>query len=781
MAALECAFVCRETHPEELSALCAVLKVVLKGQLPIQPGEIGRLLQFLSELPAIDPKTAPCDEVVGQIERLSGGQPAPAEWQGLLEHIRQRIAASGVKKSKAIESLLARITQLCDDSVTARLKADDGWADMLRQYVAGLEAVARRAWEKLLAHASAVTPEPPARDWDVDPNSIGINLVADPEGYHREFFRRFFARNAADAWRETMRERIEAVGAAEFDAQRLKWLQVVPDSKPGTLSQFSVNREVLRGLLWTCEHTDNVELARAMRIAAEFFFRKNSPLGRTCVRVLAHARAPNALDELSHLVNQVRSQSQVSLIEAARSLIAERTGVAASDLSDRPLPDSGFNEMGRRIETLSGFRAELVVTDSGSVELRWFKPNGDLQSSLPARVKRDHAAEVRNLKAGVKEVRSTLAAARERLELAPLEQRSWPIDKWRERYIDHPVAGTIGRRIIWKFEQNGNAVVAAFDARSLVDADGRPVNPAPAARVSVWHPLDSSLQEVLAWRDWLHSRRIRQPFKQAHREVYLLTDAERETEVYSNRFAAHVLKQSQFRTLAGARGWKAGYLGGWDGGYEGRASRELPEWRLSAEFWTAGGGDETAHAGGYLYISTDQVRFYRAGSSDPLPLGEVPKVPFSEIMRDVDLFVGVCSVGNDPTWHDGRHAAYWETYAFGELSETARTRRGVLERIIPRLSIAERCQFSDRFLLVRGDIRTYRIHLGSGNVLMEPGNEYLCIVPARGTKTNHDLFLPFEGDERLSVILSKALLLADDASITDRTITSQIRRSAGRH
>lgn len=50
--------------------------------------------------------------------------------------------------------------------------------------------------------------------------------------------------------------------------------------------------------------------------------------------------------------------------------------------------------------------------------------------------------------------------------------------------------------------------------------------------------------------------------------------------------------------------------------------------------------------------------------------------------------------------------------------------------------------------MVRGDLRTYRIHLGSAN------------------------------DERLSLILSKAFLLADDTAITDGTILRQIRRSA---
>ena len=60
-------------------------------------------------------------------------------------------------------------------------------------------------------------------------------------------------------------------------------------------------------------------------------------------------------------------------------------------------------------------------------------------------------------------------------------------------------------------------------------------------------------------------------------------------------------------------------------------------------------------------------------------------------------------------------------------------------------------------------------------------DQYLCIVPARGaaatgTAGTGGLFLPFEGDATLSVILSKAFLLADDTKITDPTIVSQIGR-----
>jgi hypothetical protein len=90
------------------------------------------------------------------------------------------------------------------------------------------------------------------------------------------------------------------------------------------------------------------------------------------------------------------------------------------------------------------------------------------------------------------------------------------------------------------------------------------------------------------------------------------------------------------------------------------------------------------------------------------------------------------------------------------------------------LKIAARCSFADRFLVVRGDLRTYKIHLGSGNILMEPNDQYLCIVPGSNPEGDSKVFLPFEGDRTLSVILSKAFLLAADTKITDPSITFQI-------
>ena len=269
--------------------------------------------------------------------------------------------------------------------------------------------------------------------------------------------------------------------------------------------------------------------------------------------------------------------------------------------------------------------------------------------------------------------------------------------------------------------------------------------------------------------------------------MYLLTDAELATRTYSNRFAGHLLKQHQMNALAHSRGWKNPLRLMVDASYP-PASRDLPLWNLRAEYWVEGAGDnygvDTNDAYTFLYLATDQVRFYSFGGTEPLPLVDVPALVFSEIMREVDLFVGVASVGNDPTWQDTgtgntgtRFGDYWQSYSFGDLSASAQIRAEVLTKLLPRLKIAPRCEIAGRYLIVRGDVRTYKIHLGSSNILMEPNDQYLCIVPGQSKEIGlTTLFLPFEGDSRLSVILSKAFLLADDKKITDPTIVSQIKR-----
>src|SRR5205085_11350109 len=88
----------------------------------------------------------------------------------------------------------------------------------------------------------------------------------------------------------------------------------------------------------------------------------------------------------------------------------------------------------------------------------------------------------------------------------------------------------------------------------------------------------------------------------------LLTDAERQTRLYSNRFASHIVRQHQFAALCRERGWQFNLMGQWDS--YNTPYVDLPEYNLRAEFTVEFPHDErtSAHAI-YMLIATDRVQF----------------------------------------------------------------------------------------------------------------------------------------------------------------------------
>jgi hypothetical protein len=572
------------------------------------------------------------------------------------------------------------------------------------------------------------------------------------------------------------------------------------------------NSNAARGLAWMATCVDHPDVARVLAGFVETSLKKVKGVGPRSPKIatagvyaLSLLEHEAAVTQLAYLKSRVTFKTTLKQIEKALRVAADRAGVSKEDLEEMSVPTFGLDSGGKRVEHFGEARAELSVLN-GEVKLTYFNAKGKQVKAPPASVKQDFADELKELKASVKDIGKMLSATAVRIEKHHLSQKTWEFEVWLERYIHAPLVAAVAKRLIWRFSWDDVHVAGVWHDGSLKDVQGHALDVPASATVSLWHPLDATTDELLAWRDWLQTHYIRQPWKQAHREIYILTDAERGTGTYSNRYAAHILKQHQFNQLCALRGWQNQLRLAVDDTYQ-PARIDLSQWNLRAEYWIEGigeYGDDTTEAGTYLRVATDQVRFYplhaaqnyaQAGEGtyvaqrwreeqvvDPLPLEDIPPLVFSEVMRDVDLFVGVASVGNDPTWQDGgpdgRFVEYWRYYGFGDLTESAQSRKEVLEQLLPRLKIRDRVSINGKFLYVQGDIRTYKIHLGSSNILMEPNDQYLCIVPdTRLSKKGSDVFLPFEGDRTLSLILSKALLLAEDTKIKDNVIVQQIKRN----
>lgn len=612
-------------------------------------------------------------------------------------------------------------------------------------------------------------------------------------------------------WLKSLQPHIQQIGVDTFQQYVAAWFALVahPRTQPAdpkaaavlegysyadgadnAYAMWPVHANILKGLCWLCPTYPSPELVRRLAVVALGSYRKVPGVGPVCIRLgnaalwaLGQIADVESTTQLARLKAKVKLPSAQKSIAKALTAAAAKSGVTPEELEEIAVPDFGLTVVGQRREVLDDFMAELVV-QGNQATLNWFTAAGKPQKSVPKAVKDDYGEALKDLKQTLKDIQGLLPAQRDRIEALYLARKTWPLIDWRERYLDHPLVGTLARRLIWQFEADGSTPSGIWHEGHLVSVTGDSLENLPKdAIVSLWHPIAAAPDTVLAWRTWLVKHQIQQPFKQAHREIYLLTEAEQTTATYSNRFAAHVLKQPQYHAMCQQRGWRdhLRMMNAWE---PDPSVKPLPPWNLRAEFWVTGIGEDyapdlTTDAGAHLYVSTDQVRFYPldVANPTPLPLQDIPALAFSEVMRDVDLFVGVASIGNDPAWVDGgleQHHDYWHTYSFGALSETAQTRRQVLETLVPRLAISDRCTFQDRFLVVRGDLRTYKIHLGSGNILMEPNDQYLCIVPDQRQPTDQ-VFLPFEGDGTTAIVLSKALLLAHDTKIKDPNILGQIK------
>ena len=520
-----------------------------------------------------------------------------------------------------------------------------------------------------------------------------------------------------------------------------------------------------------------------------------------CVWSLGQIGSVRAVMALGRIKRAVRDERLAAQIDKAMTEAAQVAGLPVIDLEELAVPTCGLEEPGRVEVALGDYVATLAI-EAGRARLSFATAAGKPLKSQPAALKGDAAAteEIKALKQAAAEIDKTLPLLKQRLEDSYLSGRDWSWDDWRARWLDHPLAGALARRLVWRLEGAGEPRQVAWDGEALRDRHGAIVPETPDARVRLWHPLMSQDDEIGFWRAFLMQRRIVQPFAQAHRQLYPLTPAERDTELYSNRFAGHILRQHQYMTLAKSRGWSARHKIWADTPNDDPTYKVLPAHGLYAQWWIASpsGDDEPAvtDSQAFVYVHSDRVLFGRRTETgqraEEVALETVDPLVFSEIMREVDLCVAVASIGNDPTWADRgrdayapndwrRHAdEYWTAHANAPPDVGSKVRAEILAQILPSLAFADRFSLDGQALRVQGKLSAYRIHLGSGNIMMDPSGHYLCIVPAGpAASAADDVYLPFEGDRMLSIILSKALMLARDDKITDAGIVAQIRSTIG--
>jgi hypothetical protein len=381
----------------------------------------------------------------------------------------------------------------------------------------------------------------------------------------------------------------------------------------------------------------------------------------------------------------------------------------------------------------------LSLTADGEVELTSTRDGKPLKS-LPADAKKN--PKIAELVERKKDITRIAASTKRSLEQAMCSGdlfRAAELTALMEHALVRPLLG----RLVLKTPSGIGYPNAGGTA--LTNWDGKSVAVKAAEGWSVAHPLD--LLDAGDWPEWqaeCFRTERRQPFKQVFREIYVLTAAETEDGDRSRRYSGHQVNEQQSKALFATRGWST----------RDDISKLYRAANLVASVEFDHGYSTPADAAA---PAIREAVFHRRGDWKALPLADVPKRIFSEVMRDLDLVVSVAHVGGvDP-----------------EATQSTVAMRADLVRETCRLLKLANVKLDGKHALIEGEYGRYSVHLGSGVVHKQPGGS-LCVVPVNAQHRGR-LFLPFTDDDpRTAEMVSKVLLLARDKDIQDPSILAQI-------
>jgi hypothetical protein len=436
-----------------------------------------------------------------------------------------------------------------------------------------------------------------------------------------------------------------------------------------------------------------------------------------------------------------RQESEKNAVEIGLDNLARNAGFEDSTRFSWSMEAKATQEiMQNATVELEETIVKLVINQNGKANLEVTK-KGKTLKSIPAKLRKNKAIE--KLKEGKNYIAKQYSRTRLSLENAMIKQDGFRFAEI-HKIMQHPVVkAMLGKLVLFdkKTEKSG-----FWKDGQIQDIEGNTIPCAENDTLIIAHP--SHLYHTVQWdlyQKHLFSNNIVQPFKQVFRELYIPTQDEKEHSNRSERYQGHQIQPKKAVALLRSRGWTVSYEEG-----------------LQKVFHKHG-YIATMYAMADWYSPSDieaptleYVCFYDLNTNKNVPLTKVNPIIFSEVMRDVDLVVSVAHVGEvDP-----------------EASHSSMEMRGALARESARLFKLDNIEVKERFIIIKGELNDYSIHLGSG--VVSKNGLSLSIIPVHSQHRGR-MFLPFiDDDPKSAEIISKMKLLAEDNKIQDPTILAQI-------
>ena len=392
-------------------------------------------------------------------------------------------------------------------------------------------------------------------------------------------------------------------------------------------------------------------------------------------------------------------------------------------------------------KTVDGAELWIDVAEGGRASVVCAK-DGKALKSIPAKLKKH--AYVAELKKAEKNLREQYRRAKKMLEEAM--EDGTPLFAYEIANIieNNPVIAPLLQTLVFELDM----ALGFYEDGVLVAPDGTRTAVAANAELKIAHALD--LYESGTWaayQNYLFENKLKQPFKQVFRELYVKTADERGKET-SLRYAGHQIQPAKTVALLKTRRW---VIDGTEGLQRVYYKANIIARIYALADWFSPADIEAP--------TLEWVDFFDRKTFKKLPIDDVPDLIFSEVMRDVDLAVSVAHVGGvDP---EASHS-------------TVEMRRAIAQFNLPLFKL-DNVRLAGAHAHIHGTLGDYTVHLGSGIVQQKAG-AMINVLPVHSQHRGR-LFLPFlDEDPKTAEILSKIVLFAEDGKIKDPFILEQISR-----
>lgn len=317
--------------------------------------------------------------------------------------------------------------------------------------------------------------------------------------------------------------------------------------------------------------------------------------------------------------------------EEALTAAAAELNITMDELGDRIIPTFDFDGLFKNI-TIGEENYRAFISEDFRVH--FFTDDNKLRKSLPSGASKELKTEIKEMEKEINDIAKTQPG---RLEKVMLDARRWPVAKWSELFLTHPLLFVYALKLIWgEYDASGNLLrifIVSQDA-APTDSEGEEIALEDTTFIGIVHPIQMTPAQLETWRDKAYNENITTLFPILDRKTFAITEEEDINRSFSKRFFdQEIPKGADFvNTFMVKQNWRK------TSGDGGRSEfTKVFDDNLVAQ--ASIDGPAAYYQGGNTKATLFEIYFRGKGWGDKVAIKDVPPLFYSEVMADIDSLI----------------------------------------------------------------------------------------------------------------------------------------------